>query len=75
MDFPEGQEFYEKYLAEGDAAKRGAIAVDYITAMRDNASLIPLLQAKKILVHSDSVTGVTYSPNKQIAIAQIAPAG
>jgi peptide/nickel transport system substrate-binding protein len=71
MDFPIGQKLYEKYLSESDAAKRSEIAVEYITAMRDSATLIPLLQAKKILVHSDSLTGVNYSPNKQITIATI----
>jgi peptide/nickel transport system substrate-binding protein len=73
MDFPIGQKLYEQYLAEKDPAAREQIAVHLITEMRDDATLIPVFQAKKLLVHSDAVTGVRYSPNKQIRLADIKP--
>ncbi len=73
MDFPIGQKLYDEYLAEKDPAGRETIAEELITAMRDDATLIPLFQANKFLVHSDAVTGVRYSPNKQIRLAEIKP--
>lgn len=73
MDFPIGQKLYDEYLAEKDPAAREEIAIELITAMRDDATLIPLFQAKKFLVHSDAVTGVRYSPNKQIRLVEIEP--
>ena len=73
MDFPIGQKLYEQYLAEKDPAAREDIVVELITAMRDSATLIPVFQANKFLVHSDAVTGVRYSPNKQIRLSEIKP--
>lgn len=73
MDFPIGQQLYEEYLAEKDPAVREKIAAELITEMRDDATLIPLFQANKILVHSDAVSGVQYSPNKQIRLVDIRP--
>ncbi|MGO3147477.1 MAG: ABC transporter substrate-binding protein [Leucobacter sp.] len=74
MDFPIGQELYEKYLSEKDADAREAIAVEYITAMRDSAWLIPIVQPNKIFVHSDAVENVRYSPDSQIRLAEVTPA-
>ena len=71
MVFPVGQELYEKYLSEIDADEREAIAVEYITEMRDHATLIPIIQPKKIFVHADRVANVKYSPDMQLRISAI----
>ena len=74
MEFPIGQKLYEEYLSESDADKREKIAVEFITAMRDSAWLIPIVQPKKIFVHSDAVDNVRYSPDSQLRVSEITPA-
>lgn len=71
MDFPVGQKLYEQYLSEPDAEAREAIAIKYITAMRDHATLIPIVQPNKIFVHSNAVGNVRYSPDAQLRIRDI----
>lgn len=74
MTFPIGQELYTQYLSEKDADKREDIAVELITAMRDNATLIPIVQPNKIFVHSDQIDNVRYSPDAQLRISDITAA-
>lgn len=74
MDFPIGQELYEQYLSEQDENVREEIAVEYITEMRDHATLIPIVQPERIYVHSDAVSDVRYSPDAQVRVMDIQPA-
>ena len=47
-------------LAETDAARQDAIYADAATIMRDDASLIPLVQPKRSYAHRDDIKGVRY---------------
>ncbi|PPL20224.1 hypothetical protein GY24_01375 [Microterricola pindariensis] len=71
MVFPIGQELYEKYLSEIDPSEREAIAVEFITEMRDHATLIPIIQPKKIFVYSNRIDNVKYSPDMQLRMFDI----
>lgn len=70
---PEGEALYQEYLAATDEARRTEIAVEALTAMRDDASLIPVTQPNKILGFGAALEGVAYSPNKQIDVNAISP--
>ena len=71
---PGGEELYQEYLATVDSDKRKGVAADQIEVMKDDASIVPIVQPNKIILYSDTLTGVSYSPNKQVTIASIKPA-
>lgn len=70
---PKGEARYQEYLAATDEEQRSEIAVEALTAMRDDASLIPVTQPNKILGFGADLEGVSYSPNKQIDVNAISP--
>jgi peptide/nickel transport system substrate-binding protein len=62
---------FSQALAEPDPAKRAAIYTEAGTIMRDDASLIALLQPNRIFVTRDNIKNVMYSLNKTLDVVAI----
>jgi peptide/nickel transport system substrate-binding protein len=63
---------YADYLAAKDDTTKTSIATQLITEMRDDASLIALVQPSVIIAYSDKLTNVGYHPIKQLNLATVA---
>jgi ABC-type transport system substrate-binding protein len=63
---------YVDYLAAKDDTTKTSIATQLITEMRDDASLIALVQPSVIIAYSDKLTNVGYHPIKQLNLATVA---
>ena len=74
MNLPEGEDKYDEYLSTTEQEQRTSIATDLVKLMKTDASYIPIVQPNKLILYRDALTGVDYSPNKQITIATIKPA-
>jgi peptide/nickel transport system substrate-binding protein len=73
MNIPNGEALFSKYLATVDPAARKQLAIQLVTAMRDDATFIPIAEPNKIIVYRDSLNGVAYSPNKNVTLLQVTP--
>lgn len=73
MNMPSGQPLFDQYLRTVDSATRDGIAAKLVTAMRDDATFIPIVQPNKIIVYRDGLRGVAYSPNANVTILDISP--
>ncbi|MDR6174213.1 peptide/nickel transport system substrate-binding protein [Nocardioides zeae] len=71
MDIPGNQALFDEYKASTDQTLREELATQMITAMRDDASIIAIVQPKKIIVHRDDLSGVAYSPTSNVTVLDI----
>jgi peptide/nickel transport system substrate-binding protein len=71
---PEVGQLFQEVKATTDAAKRDSLSAEAATKMRDDASLIPVVQPNSIIVYRTSISNVLYSPNHQIELTAIKPA-
>lgn len=74
MNVPELGALYDQIVKSTDPAEREKLAAQSATLMRDDASLIPLVQPNSIIAYRDGFQGVRYSPNHQIEVIAIKPA-
>ncbi len=74
MNIPELGTLFDQIKASNDTAERETLSAQSATIMRDDASLIPVVQPNSVIVYRSSVTGVTYSPNHQVELLAIKPA-
>jgi peptide/nickel transport system substrate-binding protein len=71
---PEVGALYQQVKATTDPAKRETLSAEAATMMRDDASLIPVVQPNSIIVYRSTIDNVMYSPNHQIELTAIKPA-
>jgi peptide/nickel transport system substrate-binding protein len=71
LNLPELVPLFAQALAEPDPAKRADLYTEAGTVMRDNASLIALLQPNRIFVTRDNLENVMYSLNKTLDVLAI----
>ena len=71
MDIPGNQALFDEYKASTDQELRRDLAEQMITAMRDDASIITIVQPKKIIAHRDDLSGVAYSPTSNVTVLDI----
>jgi peptide/nickel transport system substrate-binding protein len=74
MNVPELGTLYDQIVKSTDPAEREELAAQSGTLMRDDASLIPLVQPNSTIAYRDGFQGVKYSPNHQIEVIAIKPA-
>ena len=69
----ESGDLFKQVVATTDPAKREDLSAQAATIMRDDGSLIPLVQPNSIIVYGDKIGNVVYSPNHQIELIDITP--
>ncbi|MFD6517706.1 ABC transporter substrate-binding protein [Rhodococcus sp. NPDC060176] len=74
LNLPAGQPLFDQYLRTVNPAERDKVAAQLVTAMRDDATFIPIVQPNKVIVYRDSLRGVAYSPNKNVTLLDVTPA-
>ncbi len=70
---PEAGALFNQVKATTDSAKREDLSAQAATIMRDDASLIPVVQPNSIIAYRTTISHVEYSPNHQIEITAITP--
>ncbi len=74
MNIPELGDLYAQVKASTDPAERESLSAEAGEIMRDDASLIPLVQPVSVIAYRDTLANVIYSPNHQIELINITPA-
>lgn len=71
---PDGEQLYQDYLSQQDAATRSKIAARIVQEFADQASVQPIVQPDTVVAHSSAVTGVGYSPQYILGLRTAKPA-